>query len=236
MKTLDSIKKNLELFENNFGLPVSQSIQGSEAWFKLKLGVISASNASKVVAKRDSETRNTYMAELVAQVATGIMEEINSKYIEWGKLQEDAARSCYEFMTGSKIVEVPFVFKNEKFREGCSPDGLVDGKGVEIKCPYNTVHHIKTVVDDKIKPEYVWQYQYTLRVMEADEWDFISYDPRMKKTPMKIITVTKDEEKQQIMEDLVPLFIDDMDKMLSRLGITFGEQWTRLSIENEKAG
>lgn len=231
MKSLASIYQNLEQFEKTFGLPVSQSLQGSEAWFKLKLGVISASNASKAVAKKDSETRNTYMCELVAQVCTGIMEEINSKYIDWGHQNEDAARSCYEFMTGQSITQVPFVFKDGTFREGCSPDGLVGLKGLEIKCPFNSVHHVKFVTDDKIKPEYVWQYQYTLRVMGADEWDFSSYDPRMKKTPIKILTVAKDEEKQKIMDDLIPAFIEDMDKMLAKVGISYGEQWTRIAVD-----
>src|SRR5690606_3195633 len=122
----------------------------------------------------------TYMTELVAQVCTGTIEEINSKYMEWGKQQESSARSAYEFENDILITQVPFVFKDLSFREGCSPDGLVtDSKGVEIKCPYNTQHFIKFLVDDEIKPEYVWQYQYTLRVMGADEWDFVQYDPRM---------------------------------------------------------
>lgn len=229
MKSLNQIQKNLEEFENRYGINIKDAQQGSEIWFKLKLGVISASNASKAVAKKDSDTRLTYMSELAAQVCTGIMEEINSKYMDWGNQQEDAARSSYEFATGYEMVQVPFVFKDGLFREGCSPDGLVtESKGVEIKCPFNTVHYIKFLTEDKIKPEYAWQYQYTMRILDAGEWDFVQYDPRMKKSPIKIVTVARDEEKQKAFDDLIPDFIEDMDKMLARVGIKFGEQWGKV--------
>lgn len=226
MKTLAEINETLGAFQKMFGFDALNVEQGSPDWLKLKLGVISASNASKVVAKVGSETRRTYMTDLVAQVCTGTIEEINSKYMEWGKQQESSARSAYEFENDLLITQVPFVFKDMSFREGCSPDGIVSGtKGVEIKCPYNSLHFIKFLVDDEIKPEYVWQYQYTLRVMGADEWDFVQYDPRMKRTPMKTLTVKRDDEKQKILEDAVPKFIEEMDAMLNKIRIKFGEQW-----------
>lgn len=226
MKTLVEIGNTLSAFQKMFGFDALNVEQGSPDWLRLKLGVISASNASKVVAKVGSETRRTYMTDLVAQVCTGTIEEINSKYMEWGKQQESSARSAYEFENDLLITQVPFVFKDMSFREGCSPDGLVsESKGVEIKCPFNTQNFIKFLVDDEIKPEYVWQYQYTLRVMGADEWDFVQYDPRMKRTPMKTLTVKRDDEKQKILEDAVPKFIEEMDAMLNKIGIKFGEQW-----------
>lgn len=226
MKTMSQINRLLESFENKFNTTVLNAKQGSDEWFNLKLGVISASNASKVVAKKDSETRNTYMMELVAQICTGDQEELNSKYLEWGNQFEAAARSSYEFESGQNIIQVPFVFKDEDFREGCSPDGIInDKKGVEIKCPYNAVHYVKFLSDDKIKPEYVWQYQFTMRVMGSDEWDFVQYHPNMKTKPLKILTVKKDLEKQKQLDDSVPQFIEDMDAILKKIGIKFGDQW-----------
>lgn len=228
MKTLKQINDSLKKFEAKYGVDATSAEQGSEAWFKLKLGVISASNAHKVVAKKDSETRNTYMMELVAQICTGDQEELNSKYLDWGNTYEAAARSSYEFSTGLNVTEVPFVFKDESYREGCSPDGIVgESKGVEIKCPYNAVHYVKFLTEDKIKSEYAWQCQYTLRVMGADEWDFVQYHPMMKTNPIKVLTVMRDEEMQKKFDECVPDFISDMDKVLSKVGIKFGEQWGR---------
>lgn len=226
MKSLSEVNSLLKHFESKFGIPVADSVQGSETWFKVKLGVLSASNASKIVAKRDSETRHTYMSELVAQVCTGVMKELNSTELDWGNQHEDAARSSYEFSTGLNVTQLPFVFKDETFREGCSPDGIVsDRKGMEIKCPFNSVHYIKFFIDGHTKPEYVWQNQFTLRVMNADEWDFGQYDPRMKVSPIKYIPVVRDEKCQKTFDDAVPQFIHDMDKILSQIGVKFGSQW-----------
>ena len=228
MKKFDDINNLLKTFETRFGIKAIGAVQGSEVWRDIKLGVISASNASKAVAKKDSETRATYMAELVAQVCTGFMEEISSKAMDWGNAHEDAARASYEFDSGHPIVQLPFVFKDENFREGCSPDGLTAATcGVEIKCPFNSVHYVKFIAEEKIKPEYVWQNQFTMRVLGAESWDFGQYDPRMKVKPMHFITIKRDDEKQKAMDDLIPAFIYDMDQMLNKIGIKFGEQWTR---------
>ncbi len=227
MKSLSDVKRIHDLFEKEYGWSAKDAGQGSEEWFRTKLGVISSSNAEKVVAKSGSDTRASYMASLIAQVCTGIFEEVNSKYMDWGKMNEAAARSYYEFSTGEKIIELPFVFKDESRREGCSPDGILASgkKGAEIKCPYNTLHYIKFLTEDTVKPEYKWQCQHTLRVMEAETWDFVNYDPRMRAMPMHTLTVERDEEKQKTMDDAIPQFISDMDKKLAQIGIEFGSQW-----------
>lgn len=233
MKSLAEIRGLLNAFEKKFGYRVDGAEQGSEAWFKMKLGVLSASNASKIVAKIDSDTRFTYMAELIGQVCTGIVEEVNSKHMDWGRQNEAAARSYYEFASGLSMTQLPFVFKDQSFRVGCSPDGLVnDKKGAEIKAPWATANYIKFLVEDDIKSEWKWQYQFTMHVLGAEQWDFCQYDPRMKTKPMKILTVDRDPKMQKTLEDAIPQFIADMDKMLIKIGINFGDQWLRIAKEN----
>lgn len=238
MKSINDISNLLNKFESDFGIPIANVEQGSEIWQTLKLGVVSASNVSKAIAKKGSETRNGYLAELCAQVCTGVFEEINSKYLDWGNQHEDAARSYYEFSTGNTVKELPFVFKDEKFRVGCSPDGIVnDSKGIEIKCPYNAAHFVRFLIEDKIKSEYIWQYQFSLWVLDATHWDFVQYHPSMKKNPMKVLTVEKDEKKFQIFDELIPEFLNDMDEMLQKAGFKFGEHWERIgAIANYENG
>lgn len=234
MKSLKDVSRLYDAFEKKYGIAIADAQQGSTMWQILKLGVISASNVNKAVAKAGSETRNTYLAELCAQICTGTFDELNSKYLEWGNFHEDAARSYYEFSTGNEVKQLPFVFKDDSFRMGCSPDGIVnETKGVEIKCPFNAVHFVKFLVEDKIKSEYVWQYQYSLWVMDATHWDFVQYHPSMKKNPMKILTVEKDEKIFKIFDELIPKFIEDLDKMLAKAGFRFGEQWERLNNESK---
>jgi hypothetical protein len=228
MKSLVEINETLEAFGQKFNFPVAEAQQGSEVWLRMKLGVISASNASAVVAKKDSETRLTYMTGLVSEVCTGVIEEMNFKQMEWGKQNEDGARSTYEFSTGKVLTQVPFIFKDLNFREGCSPDSLIaDEKGIEIKCPWDSGNYVKFLVADKIKSEWQWQNQFSIRVAGADEWDMSQYDPRMKAKSMKTVVIKRDPEMQKKLEDAVPEFIYDMDKMLSIIGIKFGAQWVQ---------
>ena len=229
MKSLGEINNYLIQFEKQFGFKVLGCEQGSATWMNMKLGVLSASNASQIVAKKDSETRLTYMAELAAQIATGTMEEINSKYLDWGNQHEDAARAQYEFITDRSMRRASFVFKDDLFREGFSPDGILDDRGVEIKTPFNPVHYVKFLCEEKLKPEYQWQNQFSMRVLGSDCWDACQYHPLMKKKPIKILPILRDSEMQKKLDDLVPEFILDLDKMLAKIGLKFGDQWSRLA-------
>lgn len=233
MLNLDQYAKQIKSFQDKFGSDVILGEQGSEAWLQSRLGVITASEVSKAVAKVGTDTRNTYLCQLVAEVATGMVEEINSKYMEWGKLHEGSARAAYEFANDCEIQEVGFIFKDDSFREGASIDGFVAGQNklVEIKAPYNPTNYIKFLMQDKIKAEYMWQYQYQMRVTGAEVADFVQYDPRMTVKPFKALTVEIDPEYQTKFDELIPAFISDMDKALKDLGISFGDHWRRLAVK-----
>ncbi len=233
MITMDDITRTLVEFEKKFGFKIQGHQQLSEIWFQCRLGVITASNASAAVAKPGSETRLTYMAELVAEICTGVWEEINSKHMDWGREHEDAARSYFEFSENVETIQSPFVFKDNTFRIGCSPDGFIVGKPMpyEIKCPWSSANYVKFLVADSIKSEWKWQQQFNLWVLNAEEMYFCQFDPRMKKKPMKLMRTQVDPDKQGAFNDLIPIFIEDMDKMLAEIGLNFGDQWHRLAIK-----
>lgn len=235
MKSLAEIEKLNKTFQDKYGTNIVSADQGSLEWLQTRLGVITASEVHKAVAKFGTETRNTYMCQLVAEVATGMVEEINSKYLDWGKLNEQAARSSYEFANNCKIEPVNFIFRDDTFREGASLDGLISGtkKFVEIKCPYNPTHFIKFAVQEKTKAENQWQYQFQMRVTGADVLDFVNFDPRMTIGPLQFVTVEKDLKFQAKFDELIPQFIQDMDTMLAQLGLSYGAQWSRLAQKNQ---
>lgn len=237
MKSERAIDETLHAFEKRFGLTVRGAQQRSEAWFNLKLGVPSASNASKIVAGKDTEGRLTYMSFLVAQVCTGVIEEMNFKQLEWGNENEDAARANYELAANQEIKPLTFVFKDDTFRVGCSPDGYVElnpQAPVEIKCPWDSTNYIKFLVEEKVKPEWVWQNQFQLWVLEAERMDICMYDPRMKTKPLHVVPVYRSEEHQKKLDDLVPQFILDMDNMLAKIGVKFGDQWDRIAKKQQQ--
>ena len=206
-------------------LQLISSEQGSPEWFQAKLGVISASNIKNVLAKKGSETRSGYISELVAQIATGEMPELNARALEWGKGQEENARSAYEFATETTVNQVGFIYGKDR-RVGCSPDGIIgEIKGVEIKCPYTSKVHVDFIAMEKIKPEYLQQVQFSMWVTGFEEWDFCSYDPRFKKQLLKIHTIKRDVEMMERFDNEVPAFIEEMDAILKKLNINFGDQW-----------
>ncbi len=164
------------------------------------------------------------------------MDEINTVHMDWGRQHEDSARSFLEFDKDVKTVRSPFVFKDDSFRIGCSPDGFIVGEPIpyEIKCPWNSANYIKFLVADEVKSEWKWQQQFNLWVLGAEEMYFCQFDPRMKKTPLKVMRTEKDPEKHAKFDELIPAFIEDMDKMLAKVGIPFGDQWHRLAEDKKK--
>lgn len=236
MKSLRSIDQLLRKFEKQYGMEIRGTQQMTEPWFQLKLGVVSSSNAHRGVAKKGTATRHTYLCELVAEVCTGVIEELSFKQAEWGIQHEDAARSSYEFAAGVKFTPLTFVFKDDKFRVGCSTDGLVTVPGAKspskpcsIKCPWDSANYIKFLTGGEVKSEWEWQNDFEMWVLEAGEIDVAQYDPRMKTKPMHIVTVPRNPERQKKLEDAIPELILDMDNMLKEIGVDFGSQWTRLA-------
>lgn len=229
MKTINEIENSLKLFDDKYSLGVVNAEQGSGLWLQMKLGVLSASNAYKIVAKKDSQTRWTYIYDLIAQVASGVSEEINSKYLEYGRTHEETARALYEMHTNKKLSKVSFIFGDRDFRTGCSPDDVVDGQhGLELKVPYNPSNYAKFLCDDYINSEYDWQCQFSMKCSGAERWDYANFSPVFKVKPIKILPIKRDAEKQKKLDDAVPEFIHDMDIELNKIGLKFGCQWERL--------
>lgn len=232
MRSLEAIQKNLEVFESKFGMKCIGTEQGSGTWLNTKLGVISASNASRAMAKVGSKIRDTYLCELIGQIASGYQEEISSKYLEYGAQHEGAARANFELLTDSKIIKIAFVFKDETFRCGCSPDGLLDKResGLELKVPFNVTNYIRFFLHGLIDPDYMYQVQFSMWVTDAESWEFAMYAPLMKVKPLKTITIKRDPEVMDAFNERIPLFIKDMDVALKKLGLEFGVQWARLKL------
>lgn len=200
--------------------------QGSSEWLKMKLGVISASNVHKAIAKKGTEAREGYISELVAQIATREMPQIDGPALRWGKENEQSARSAYEMVTGYDVEELSFIYSSDK-RLGASPDGLSNKRtrGLEIKCPYTSKVHIDFLLMDKIKLEYQYQVQFSLYVTGLEIWDFASYDKRMLKNQIKIIPIERDQKMMERFSNDIGEFIIDMDKALVQLEVSYGSQW-----------
>lgn len=225
---ISKIRNYMKEYSSIVGFDVLDVTQGSYNWHRLKLGVISASKCKDMMAKKGSATRNSYMMQLIAEVITGLPTELGPfKQLEWGKENEPAARTAYSFMTGEVVHEIPFIYADQTMRCGISPDGIVNDAGLEIKCPFTSMVHCDTLVNDAIKDEYFLQMQFSMFVTGAQYWEFMSYDPRMPAHLMtKIIRVNRCEKTQEKIAESVREFITDMDRALEQLGVKFGQQWS----------
>ena len=174
------------------------------------------------------DMRQGYMAELVAQIATGLIpEQMSFKQCEWGHEYEDQARANFE-LEHDVDVDIPaFIYRDEDKRFGISPDGLIVGEkiGLELKCPFTTKVFVEFATCDKIKKEYIEQCQYSMWVTGYEAWYFANYDPRMRTKKLHWVLIKREQEFMDKYDEAEKNFIRDMDSMLGKLDLTFGQQW-----------
>lgn len=204
--------------------------QGSPEWLSMRLGVITASPIYDLLPSKKGggfkQARDTYMNELIGEVCTGHAEELNAKALEWGHLNEPAARAEYEFRKKVSTLEGGFVYGLDR-RVGCSPDFRIDGakKGGEIKCPMTPKVHIDSLLNNEVKEEYIAQIQFSMWVSGFEAWDFVSYHPRMKSNMLHVQTFERDPKMMNLFDEIIPQFIKDMDAKLEKLGVKWADQW-----------
>lgn len=196
--------------------------QGSKEWLELRLGKVTASRITDVLAKGKSGealTREDYRYELVVQRLTGESgESFTNAAMEWGTATEPQARIVYEAEMGLFVEQVPFVLHPTIKWFGCSPDGLVQDTGlVEIKCP-NSKTHIKYLNAGKPPAKYVPQMQCQMAVTGRQWCDFVSFDPRLPKDlQMFVVRLDRDEDYIKSMEAEVVKFLSEVETMFTQL-------------------
>ncbi|MDE9540231.1 lambda exonuclease family protein [Xenorhabdus bovienii] len=228
---------NRDIILDKTGIDIDVIEQGSDAWMQLRLGVITASDAWKILTKDKSknvwsDTKSTYLYELIGEVCTGVYKEINARTLAWGKEYEQEARDSFSFYSDLDVTEAPILYRDESMRTACSPDGLCNDRlGLELKCPSNTDVFIKMALRgvDGIKREYIAQMQFSMWVTGLSAWNFVNYDPRMPAGKEIVhVLVEQDAEYMKRFDDLIPEFIERMDADLKTLGIKFGNQWRNI--------
>lgn len=81
------------------------------------------------------------------------------------------------------------------------------------------------LVDGRVKKEYMDQVQYSMWVTGADEWEFVSFDPRMKSNILKHMTISRSDKHMEKFNEAIPAFVEEMDRKMAMIGLKFGDQW-----------
>lgn len=195
--------------------------QGSDEWFKIRCGKVTASRVSDVIAKTKSgwgASRANYMAQLIAERLTGeVADSYSNSAMQWGTDHEDEARMAYEFYENEGVQEIGFV-QHQNLESGASPDGLVGDDGLtEIKCP-NTATHIQTLLDQKIPKKYETQMLWQLECTGRKWCDFVSFDPRMPEDlKLFVKRFERDDERLDEIRGMVADFISELEDKLTAL-------------------
>ena len=193
--------------------------QQSDEWFEARLGRITASRVTDVMAKgrggAPSATRKNYMMQLLCERLSGTREEtFQSPAMSRGNELEPLARFAYELNTGRAVAEAPFVLHPTIANFGASPDGIVGSSGLlEIKSP-NTAQHVAVIQSGKHDPQYEWQMLAQMSCTGRDWVDFVSYDDRMP-PPLDYVCYRFERDSRRIieMESAVIEFLQELDEL-----------------------
>lgn len=192
--------------------------QGSQEWFEARLGHVTASCFSDVLARGEGITRKKYMRRIVAERLTGLpVDSFSNQHTDRGTEQEPFARMAYEARSGNLVQEVGFI-KHPYLMAGSSPDGLIDHDGgAEIKSVIPTVQ-IETIERGSYPSAHKAQVQGNLWVTGREWWDFVSYSHDMPETlRVYVFRVWRDEDYIKNLELEVIRFLEEADQLYERL-------------------
>ena len=207
-----------------------QRIDGviNESWMVQRLGKVTASRLSDVIAKTKtgvSTSRQNYLIQLVSERLTGKKGDsfVNQAMLD-GIEREGLARQLYMQSKSVSVTEVGFFDHPTIAMSGASPDGAVnaaeDGKYVgliEIKCPIETTH-TNTLMSKSVPSKYIPQMQWQLACTNASWVDFVSYNPNF--PPELQLFIARVDRNQIYISELeveVEKFLDEVEQTILKL-------------------
>lgn len=195
--------------------------QGTEAWLQLRLGKITASRITDVIAQvksGEAAGRENYRIELVCERLTGKPTEgFTNAHMERGTELEPFARAWYEVEKGEFVKQVPFVDHPTIKNAGASPDGIIGEGLIEIKCPMAKTH-IKYLLEDRVPAKYMPQMAWQMACTHSKWVDFVSYCPELPQDmQMFIKRYERDDSYIAELEAKVIEFDIEVEQMIARL-------------------
>ena len=202
--------------------------QRTDEWFQQRLGKVTASRISDVIAKTKtgvSTSRQNYLIQLVSEWLTGKKGDsfVNQAMLD-GIERESAAREIYMRTRGVSVTEVGFfdhpIIKNS----GASPDGAVNAEEegkyaglIEIKAPIETTH-TNTLMSKSVPSKYIPQMQWQLACTGAKWVDFVSYNPNFSmELQLFVARVDRDDTYIGELEAEVIKFLDEVEQTIIKL-------------------
>ena len=199
-------------------------VQGSEDWFKARLGVITASRLGDVM-RKTKWGESTYKAKLRLELAieriTGksASSVVMNQAMRDGVEREPDARALFEAVTGKEVAEVGSFDHPTIVNTSASPDGLIRGENacLELKAPTHATH-AKNLMSDTMPKNYVYQVQWQIACTESDFAYFASYHPDYPKDlRLKWVKVERDDSVIKSLEEEVRSFDISIEDLIIKI-------------------
>lgn len=166
--------------------------QGSQEWLDMRRGMITASEASKLLAGEKTETYKNWIYSKVADLYA--RRGFDNEAMKWGREQEGQAVEMFLLDKGISGEKVGFIKSSIVPYLGASPDYWLEcGHGLEVKCPFNGQYFVSFFDTGKPKKEWELQCQFSMLVTECELWELAYYDPEFPK-PLITKTIERDEK------------------------------------------
>lgn len=167
--------------------------QYSPEWWAARVGRPSASCFGKIITPKTmkpSAQAEKYLYTLAGERIAGAKEETyQNAAMERGIIMEEEARNMFEMVQDVEVNQVGMIYPDEAKMYSCSPDGLMEEAGLEIKCPLISTH-VAYLLAGEVPIEYVPQVQGAMLISGLPHWFFMSYYPGL---PPLILKVKRDD-------------------------------------------
>jgi len=176
-------------------------IQGSEEWFAVRRGKITASRLSDLMKKTkygESTYKTRLRMELAIERITGksASSVVMNQAMHDGIEREPDARTLFEAVTGKEVALCGSFDHPEIVNTSASPDGLLRGENaiLEIKCP-TAVTHARNLMADGMDKRYLYQVAWQMACTESTHGYFASYHPDFPTDlRLKYVRVERDDD------------------------------------------
>ena len=204
--------------------PEVEVIQGSEEWFAVRCGKISASRLGDIM-RKTKWGESTYKAkvrlELAIERITGksVSSVVMNKAMYDGVEREPDARTLFEAVTGKEVALCGSFDHPTIVNTSASPDGLLRGENavLEIKCPTHATH-AKNLMSETMPKNYIYQVMWQIACTESDYAYFASYHPDFPpELRLKWVRVEKDYSVIKSLEEEIRAFDISIEDLIIKI-------------------
>jgi hypothetical protein len=192
--------------------------QGSLEWMALRAGIPTASELDALLTPlwkiKTGDGPQTYLEKKLAEWwQGGPLPGFSGAFAtEQGTILEQEARPWFSLEYKVDIKRVGFITTDDGLF-GCSPDGLLDKEGLEIKCP-EAHTHVGYLLDGVLPKDYMAQVHGGMYVTGFESWKFVSY---RRNFPQLVLTVERDDKIQGHIAEALDLFQERFEEGKAKL-------------------